>query len=314
MTERQFLLGVEGNGNRTQALLADMSATVLARGLGPGSNIHAAGIEGFGKAVTTAIEGALLSVVGPRAQADEPAWKRVKIVAACFGLAGVDGPEDEAQVSEWIRQEGVTENFRVLNDSELTLAAGTPDGWGVALICGTGSVCLGRTSDGRGTRVGGWGPLLGDEGSGYAMAVRALSLATQTADGRAEAKDLLQAVLRHWSLADASALIGHVYAPSMKRSDIAALAEVVLGQASRGDATAVAIVEEAAGELTKHVRTVTRRLDLKKPPLGLSGGLLRGSLRHALQSQIGADVGAIQSVADPAVGAVTIAHRSASKR
>jgi N-acetylglucosamine kinase-like BadF-type ATPase len=312
MAEREFLLGVEGDGNRTQALVADVNGTVLARGLGPGSNIHAVEGEGFGKALRVAIEGALLSVVGPSPQDDGASWKRVRIAAACFGLAGVDGPEDEAQIAKWIRQEGVTPNFRVLNDSELILAAGTPEGWGIALICGTGSVCLGRTSDGRGTRVGGWGPLLGDEGSGYAMAIRALKLATQTADGRAEAKDLLKAVLRHWSLPDAQALIRHVYAPSMKKSDIAALAEVVLSQASRGDAAASSVAEEAAGDLARHVRAVARQLGLTKPPLALSGGSLRGSLRHALQSQIGAEVGAVQYVADPALGAVTLARRALS--
>jgi N-acetylglucosamine kinase-like BadF-type ATPase len=313
MTEREFLLGVEGDGNRTQVLVADMNGTVLARGLGPGSNIHAAGGEEFGKAMATAIGGALLSVVGPHDQGDGPSWGRVKIAAACFGLAGVDGPEDEAQVAKWVTQEAITSNFRVLNDSELNLAAGTPDGWGVALICGTGSVCLGRTADGRARRVGGWGPLLGDEGSGYAMATRALGLATQTADGRAEAKDLLMAVLRHWSLPDAQALIRHVYAPSMKKSDIAALAEVVLSQASRGDGAAVSVIEEAAGELSKHVRAVMRLLHLEKPPLALSGASLRGSLRRALQAQLGAEVGAIQYVADPALGAVTLARRAASR-
>ncbi len=313
MSEREYLLGVDGDGNRTQALVADMNGTVLARGLGPGSNIHAVGLEAFGTAMRTAIEGALLSVVGPRGQVDGPGWNRIKIAAACFGLAGIDGPDDEAQVAKWVREAAVTKSFQVLNDAELILAAGTPDGWGVALICATGSVCLGRTADGRRSRVGGWGPLLGDEGSGYAVAVRALNLATQTADGRADAKELLEAILRHWSLVDPQALIRHVYAPSMKKSDIAALAEVVVNQASRGDAAATLVREEAITEMAKHVRAVLRILGLKNPPLALSGGLLRGSLRHALQSQIGAEVGAVQYVADPALGAVTLARRAASK-
>src|SRR6202007_525984 len=70
----------------------------------------------------------------------------------------------------------------------LILAGGPPEGWGVALVGGTGSVCLGRTREGRTVRVGGWGPILGDEGSGYQIAVNALRRPTQTADGRASAK------------------------------------------------------------------------------------------------------------------------------
>jgi len=310
MAEREYLLAVDGDGKRTQALVADTNGTVLARGLGPGSNLHAVGIEGFGKSVQTAIEGALMNIVGPRAEVGVPGWKRVKLAAACFGLAGIDGPDDEAQVSKWIADAGISKTFQVLNDSELILAGGTPDGWGVALICGTGSVCLGRNPNGRATRVGGWGPLLGDEGSGYALAVRALSLATQTADGRADAKDLLRAILRHWSLADAPALIRHVYAPAMTHSDIAALAEVVLGQASRGDAAAASLVDEAADELLKALRAVMRVLDLKKPPVAFSGTFLRGTLRHTLQSRLGEDIGPVQYVADPALGAVNIARRA----
>src|SRR4029453_12414402 len=78
------------------------------------------------------------------------------------------------------------------------LAAGAPEGWGVALIAGTGSFCWGRDAAGRSARVGGWGFLLGDEGSGYDLAVQALRLATQTADGRAEAHAILRAILDHW--------------------------------------------------------------------------------------------------------------------
>jgi N-acetylglucosamine kinase-like BadF-type ATPase len=310
MSEKEYLLGVDGDGKRTQALLADREGNVLARGLGPDSNIHTVGLEAFGKAVRTAVDGALLSVVGPRVLSDQPGWQRVKIAAACFGLAGIDNAEDEAQVSKWLRDNGMACTLRVLNDSELVLAAGTPDGWGVALICATGSVCLARTADGRVARVGGWGHLMGDEGSAYRIAIRALSFACQTADGRRDAKGLLAAVLDRWSLRDASALIRHVYAPSVTTSDIAVLADVVLGLASRGDAAALSIVEESARELTKHVVAAAGTLGMTKPPLALSGGTLRGSLRHLLQEQVAEHVGATQYVADPALGAVRLARRA----
>jgi N-acetylglucosamine kinase-like BadF-type ATPase len=286
MSDKEYLLGVYGDGKGTQALLADREGNVLARGLGPESNIHSVGIEAFGKAARTAVDGALLSVVGPRVLSDQPGWQRVKIAAACFGLAGVDNAEDEAQVSKWLIENGLAGSLRVLNDSELTLAAGTPEGWGIALICATGSVCLARTADGRVARVGGWGRLLGDEGSAYSIAIRVLSLACQTADGRSDAKALLAAVLDRWSLPDAAALIRHVYAPHVTASDIAAVADVALGLASRGDAVALSIVEESARELAKHVLAAARTLGMTKPPLALSGGTLRGVLKHSLQQQI----------------------------
>src|SRR6185295_10039559 len=111
-----------------------------------------------------------------------------------------------------------------------------------ALISGTGSVCLGRACDGRSARAGGWGPLLGDEGSGYDIAVRSLRLATQAADGRAEAPALLDAVLRHWALADPVALIHYVHDPSRTAAQVASLATVALSLAAGGDAPARGIV------------------------------------------------------------------------
>ncbi|MFI5184207.1 MAG: N-acetylglucosamine kinase, partial [Vicinamibacteria bacterium] len=159
MSEQELLLAVDGGGTKTQAQVADLGGNVLARGLGPSSNHHRVGFEESARAMTTAIEGALQHVLGPRSMGHGPAWRSVRIVAACFGLAGVDVPEDEAQISSWVKAQAIAKDFVVVNDSELVLAAGTPDGWGVALISGTGSVCLGRTREGRSLRVGGWGPL-----------------------------------------------------------------------------------------------------------------------------------------------------------
>jgi len=310
-TGPDLLLAVDGGGTKTQAVVADLEGKILARGLAPSSTVHNVGFEQSCLALTTAIEGALVNVLGPQARTHGQgrAWGAARISAACFGLAGIDSPEDEAQVSRWVREQEITPRFTVVNDSELILAGGTPDGWGVALVAGTGSVCLGRTREGRTVRVGGWGPILGDEGSGYQIAVSALRRVTQTADGRAEAKALLAAVLRHWSLPEAGALIRYVHRAEATPSEIAGLATVVLDLATRGDDDARAIVEGAADELAGHVRTVVRKLGVKQPPLALSGGLLRAGLRQALLTRIGDDVGTVNYVNDPPVGGVVLARR-----
>jgi N-acetylglucosamine kinase-like BadF-type ATPase len=305
----ELLLAVDGGGTKTQAVVADLEGRVLARGLAPSSTVHNVGFEQSCQALTTAIEGALVNVLGPQAQGAGRVWRSARIAAACFGLAGIDSPEDEAQVSRWVTEQAITSCFVVVNDSELILAGGTPEGWGVALIGGTGSVCLGRTREGKTVRVGGWGPILGDEGSGYSIAISALHRVTQTADGREEAKALLNAVLRHWSLADPVALIRHVHADAMTPSEIAGLASVVLDLAVRGDADAKAIVEEATTDLARHVRAVVRKLGMAKPPLALSGGLLRASLRQAVLAKIDGEVGPVNYVADPPLGGVVLARR-----
>ena len=315
MTAPRFVLAVDGGGTNTQALVADLEGRVLARGLGPSSNVHNVGFDSASQALATAIDGALAQVRGAQAAgaARPPAggrWGSAGIASACFGLSGVDSAADEEQVSRWLREQAIAPRIRVVNDSELVLAGGTPAGWGVALISGTGSVCLGRTAEGRSARVGGWGPLLGDEGSGYHIASLALRRATQAADGRAEAPGLLKGVLRHWSLPEPAALIRHVHAPTTTASDIAALATIVLDLAGRNDATALEVIAEAARELAVHVDTIVRILRLSKPPLALGGGLLlRSVLRKEVLAAVKSELGPVSQVADPPLGAVVLARR-----
>ena len=103
-------------------------------------------------------------------------------------------------------------------------------------------------------------------GSGYRLALEALRLATQTVDGRADAEALVRAVLRHWSLADAGALIGHVHAPSMTPADIASLAPVIVTLAAGGDPAARGLVEQGVKDLARQVDTAIRKLALSSPP------------------------------------------------
>ena len=307
----RFLLAVEGGGSKTTALLTDLEGKNMGRGFGPGSNPHSVGFESAQKAVAMAVDGALINATGRLPEGSS--WRETGIAAACFGLAGIDGPEDEAQLTAWVRGQAIAERFVVVNDSELVVAAGTPDGWGIALISGAGSVCLGRSPQGRTVRVGGWGHLLGDEGSGYRLALEALRLATQTVDGRADADALLRAILRHWSLPDAGALIRHVHAPGMTPADIAGLAPVVGTLAAGGDAAARALVEQSVKDLARQVDTAIRRLALTNPPLALAGSQLRSDMRRALAAAITSPIGEVTYVEDPCRGAVTLAKRLLKK-
>ncbi|HVQ29248.1 MAG TPA: BadF/BadG/BcrA/BcrD ATPase family protein [Vicinamibacteria bacterium] len=309
MSTADLLVAVDGGGTRTRAAVADLEGRVLARGFGPSSNLQEVGLDEVGKALTTAVEGALLQVPGAAWKGEGSAWKSGRIAAACFGLAGVDTREDEARLGGWLREQGMTARFSILNDAELVLACGTPDGTGVALISGTGSIGLGRAPDGRTARVGGWGPLMGDEGSGYQLALRALRLATQTADGRAEAPTLLRAALTHWSAPDAFALMHQIYAPATSPADIAGFAASVLDLGARGDAAAILLVEEVARELAVHVRVVIQKLKLTQPPLALGGGLLRSHLRNLVAVALAGEVGVTSHVTDPVVGAISLAQR-----
>jgi N-acetylglucosamine kinase-like BadF-type ATPase len=304
----QFVLGVEGSGTGTQAIVADLGGRVLGRGLGPSSNHNKVGFEKAGAALTTAVEGALRPLLG---LGGGPVWGRSSLLAACFGLAGVDTPEDQKRVSAWLGDQGLTCRLAVLNDSELILAAGCPEGWGVALISGIGSVCLGRARDGRAVRVGGWGHLIGDEGSIYSIAIDGLRQATHAADGRGEARELLRALLAYRRLSDPMQLIPLLYGPNTSLQDVADLAVPVLDLAARGDAAAREVVERAGSALARHVDTAVRTLGLVEPPLALSGGTLRAVLRKSILEKLSVPVGPVTAVSDAAQGAVAVARRLA---
>ena len=100
---------------------------------------------------------------------------RHAVASAVLAAAGSDGEEIRRAFSDWAEEVSLAVRFQVVLDAWPVLAAGTPDGWGIALISGTGSLAFGRAANGRTARAGGWGFLFGDEGSGYAIAVAGLA-------------------------------------------------------------------------------------------------------------------------------------------
>jgi N-acetylglucosamine kinase-like BadF-type ATPase len=159
--------------------------------------------------------------------------------------------------------------------------------------------------------VGGWGYLLGDEGSGYDVAMRALRLATQTADGRADAHALLAAILAAWGLSAPADLVAQAYERGLTRPDFARLTRPIVALANEGDPHAFALLHDAAADLAQMAATAARRLELVEPPLALTGGLLGASplLRTWVAELLGEGWGPATWVADPALGTVILAQQ-----
>jgi N-acetylglucosamine kinase-like BadF-type ATPase len=300
-----LFVGVDGGGSRTRALLGDGDGRVLGAGNGPPSNHYAVGVDGAMAAVAEAMAAAA-------AQAGLEA--RPQLTAACFGLAGVNRPVDQEVLERALRERAFAPRFAVVNDVELVLAAGTVGGWGIALVAGTGSIAHGKARDGRTVRAGGWGYILGDEGSGYSIASQALHLATQTADGRASAPRILGEVLRHWSLDVPEQLLGRVYRRDTTIGEIAALTARILPLAEEGDPAAIELCDRAASQLAQLVDAVAQPLGFEPsdpPPLALAGGVLRTSprIRGELVRHARTPLGPTTVVTDPAQGALLLARR-----
>jgi N-acetylglucosamine kinase-like BadF-type ATPase len=294
-----LLLGIDGGGTSTRALLAAADGTVLGVGLAGPSNYQAIGFEAATAAILNAVRAAFQ-------QAD---LSPVPVHAICLGLAGVGRPEDAALFSAWAVDARLAQLTRVVNDAELVLAAGAIDGWGLALIAGTGSICLGMGPDGRRVRVGGWGYILGDQGSGYDLAVRALRLATLTADGRATAHGLLALALEHWGLREPTELIHQVYRTGLAREGIAALSRHILALAASGDAAALTLRAAVAADLAALVDATAAQLAATRPPLALAGGLTGDpGLRADLSAALTVPLHSIERIKEPARGALKIAQ------
>jgi len=309
MQSDELVLGIDGGATKTVAWLALRSgedeSSVVGRGMAGSANPQAIGFDAALASLDQAIAAAF----------EEAGVEPGPLAAAVLGLAGWDREQNARVLHRWAEERGLAARFRAVHDAIPLLVAGSPEGWGVALIAGTGSFAFGRTAAGRSVRAGGWGYLFGDEGSGYAIALAGLRAAAKSADGRAPATRLVDALLRRLDLREPPELIPTVYPFADDRARIASLADVVTQAAEQGDAQAQAILDDAAGELAAMVAAVARRLAFSGGtfPLALTGGVLLGSerLRTAVEARLTLRdwrPASIACVREPVAGAVRMAQ------
>ncbi len=197
------------------------------------------------------------------------------------------------------------------------------DGDGVALIAGTGSIAYAEIG-GRRYRAGGYGPLLGDEGSGFAIGAAALRLTLRALDARATGDRLTAQIEREYG-SDAYAILGRTRAIAGDASGIAAAAPIVLACAEAGVPSATEVVEGAVADLFALVKSVLGKIGAEHPelkdarfPLALCGGLLGHEtiLTQSLKQRLHAEFPALLVVdgGDPALGALKAAKASLSHR
>ncbi len=300
-----LVLGIDGGGSHTVALLATATSgqwTILGRGTAGPSNRQAVGQERALAALDEAINAAFAAA----------GLARCPVASACLGLAGADRADDQCMIRDWGQRARLADRIEVTSDAAILLAAGTPQGWGLALIAGTGSIAFGRSADGRGARAGGWGYLLGDEGSAYALVMAGLQAVVRAVDGRGPTTRLSEGFFSRLGLNQPQELIAAVYRSGRDRADFAALAPLVL-ELAETDEVAGALVEQQAQELARAGEAVLRQLQMEGPiPLALAGGLLLGSevyRQRVLQTLTALSVqsGPIALVEEPAQGAVALA-------
>jgi N-acetylglucosamine kinase-like BadF-type ATPase len=294
-----YVLGIDAGGSKTLALLADREGRILDQSRSGSANLRSQGEEEVERVLAQVV-----AALGP----PRP------LVATCLGMAGIDRAHDKERMTTLLRRLGIEGQILVENDAQVALAAGTSDGVGIVVVSGTGSIAFGVDPSGKRARSGGWGHLLGDEGSGFWLGHAAVRQGIRAAEGRGPETLLGPMIRRQLGLETAEQLLEWFYDPHQSRRRIAELAALVEEAAAGGDAAADALLDDAAWHLAQTARAVARQLELGPSfPVVLAGGAFRAcpSLGRRLEARLDLLPGARLSLLseEPAVGAVRMALR-----
>ena len=260
-TASRYLLGIDGGATKTLAAVLDLEQCAVHLGHGGPSNEDAVGTKSAVQALKAAADQALEAAgIGP----DE-------LGAAVVGVAGTNS----AKVVREVRA-GLHESWIVVNDVVGAWATATAAGPGVGVISGTGSNVFGVADDGRSWRAGGWGHLVGDEGSGYWIGAESIRAALHDRDASGPATLLSDAIPAFYEQDSIEAVANLVYSKPLAKGEIAALAQQTAELALQGDAVSREIYERGAGELARQIVAVIEMTGLSgRFPVGLIGSVFR---------------------------------------
>ena len=246
-TNARFLLGVDGGATKTLAAVLDLESKTVHLVHGGPSNQDAVGPR-------VAVE----AMLGAADEAIERAGATSEeLGAAVLAIAGTD----TAAVARHVRS-ARTDAWIVVNDVVGAWATATGAGPGVAAISGTGSNVFGVGTDGRSWRAGGWGHLLGDEGSGYWLGLQSIRAVLHDRDATGPETALSDVAPDFFGLQSVEALAVHVYSKPLTKGEIAAFAIETAKLAERGDAVACELYRRGARELGEQIVAVIRQTDL----------------------------------------------------
>ncbi len=252
----EFIAGIDGGGTKTSVVCRTLRGEPLCRKeFGP-FNLNSVGEARF-CALLDEITGFLAA--------------QGRCAALCVGAAGASNPRLRELTAAAMDRAGIS-RWTLAGDHEIALHGALEGEPGCLLIAGTGSICFGRNSRGETARAGGWGHLIGDGGSGYALGRDGAAAVSRQMDGLGGPTALTELFARELGLDSREAIVAYVYGGGKDR--LAAAAPLVERAAAQGDAAAGSILEHNARELAGLVCAVAGRLGLETGQTALYGGLL----------------------------------------
>jgi N-acetylglucosamine kinase-like BadF-type ATPase len=316
MNHSLYVIGIDGGGTKTSAILCALDGTILSEAQGGPSNVQTNDIKQIGHTITDLIETCCHSMGCNISQ----------IGAIVAGLAGAGRLADQkriiVQLQEESQQRDLTlNNLIVESDARCALEGALNGKPGIVVIAGTGSIVVGKDEKGKIYRAGGWGKLIGDDGSGYYIGREALRAVAQTLDGYGEKTRLRRLLDERLGFSLQENIIDAVYKQNF---DIASLAPFVIEAASGGDKKAKGILTNASNDLCRTIQSVMRAMNksTKKVStrfLSFSGSLIANDNWYSkkLKSTIKRELPLISihpAESSPVVGAAIMAIDILSKR
>jgi N-acetylglucosamine kinase-like BadF-type ATPase len=300
------LIAVDGGASKTDLALLSGDGELLALARGPLSSPHYLGLDGSLNVLEKLLDQA--SDEAGLARDDGPVAELAELL-----MAGVDFPSEVYELQRAAEARGWSSKTIVDNDTFAVLRAGTEQGWGVAVVCGSGINCVGVSPDGRHARFPALGSITGDWGGGYDVGLAALIAAARSEDGRGPKTSLERAVPRHFGLSAPGELAEEIHRHRIADKRLAELPPVVFREAGH-DAVAAEIVGRLADEVVSMARVALERLELVSQPVEilLGGGLLRpgnGTLESAIAAglrEVGHKITVRNTESPPIVGAALL--------
>ncbi|MGE5810066.1 MAG: N-acetylglucosamine kinase [Ignavibacteria bacterium] len=262
----KYIIGMDGGGTKTRCIITDIEGEALYECTGGPSNFLIIGVMPASKNIFSLMKQCVNKL--------KISYRDIDILL--LGTAGAGRKNDAGKFKtafkKYLKEKNIIlKKFIVESDAKIALEADFPGTPGCILIAGTGSIIMGKDSDGNIYRAGGFGRHLGDEGSGYVLGRKALTAAAKEYDGRGTATLITKLLKEKFKINSAEDLIAEIY---HKKFDAASVAPLLLKAAELNDHAALKIIDEEIEELLAHIKAMAAKINDHELNVALSGSLL----------------------------------------
>lgn len=292
-----FIVGIDGGGTKTTLVYKSLENEIKEKKVFGAFNMNGIGEEAF-RLLLNNISHFICSLGN--------------CMSLTIGAAGFSNENMRRLILEAFNRSEI-KKLNLVGDHEIALEGALNGGHGIVLIAGTGSICIAKGLDGQIERIGGWGHLIGDAGSGYSLGKDAFSAVTKEIDGYGEKTVITELIKEKFKLNNRNDIISYVY--SNEKSAVASISPLVEVAYDMGDEIAIGIIKSNVKALAELISSIGIKIGLKKPDVALCGGLLskdtcvRRELVDYLK-QTDPDKNCIYPILDAAEGALNLALKS----